>query len=68
MYLAPSDQALLPLAVIDITALHSHRPTAPSLGSAHRPVAARRRVAAVGANIVRLIPGRTRLPFGAGAR
>jgi hypothetical protein len=60
MFIAASDQMLLPLAVIDVSEIRSDRHTA----SPVKPAVKARVVGAVGANIVRLIPGVTRLPLG----
>lgn len=67
MFLAPVDQTLLPLAVIDVSQYHSHRSTRtvhPRATVSRKPSIAKRFVA----NIVRLVPGRTRLQFGLGTR
>ena len=69
MFIAPSDQMLLPLAVIDVSTLHSHRSTHTTRPV--RPAARNRGAAALGAieaNVVRLIPGVTRLPLGVSRR
>lgn len=60
MFIAPSDQMLLPLAVIDVSEFRSDRHTASPVKPAVKPSL----VEAVAANIVRLIPGVTRLPLG----
>lgn len=50
-----------PLAIIDVSIAHSHRPTAPRRPASRRVPTS---IASVGANIVSLIPGVTRLPLG----
>ena len=66
MFIAPADQMLLPLAIMDVSAVRSDRPTAPSENPAHRR--STRVVETIEANIVRLIPGVTRLPLGLSPR
>jgi hypothetical protein len=60
MFIAASDQMLPPLAVIDVSEFRSDRHTASPVKPAVKP----RVIEAFGANIVRLIPGVTRLPLG----
>jgi hypothetical protein len=68
---AQSDQLYLPLVLIDVSEIRSNRPQpkrskAPE--SSSRSSRGSRLVASVRTNIVRLIPGQTRLPFEAAAR
>lgn len=67
MYLASSEGTLLQMAIVDISKDHSHRTTAASRPRARvsrTPSIASRAVT----NVVRLVPGRTRLQFGLGTR
>jgi len=64
MFNAAFETKLLPLAVIDVSEFRSDRPVVTPAKPAARP----RAVKAVEANIVRLIPGITRLPLGRPAR
>jgi hypothetical protein len=69
---APSDPSYLPLVVIDISDLRSDRRRAAPIDEdevvAPRVSRRSRLVRAAKANIVRLIPGATRLPFEPSAR
>jgi hypothetical protein len=61
---APSDQMYLPLLVIDVSTIKSDRRQAPPpVEREPRPSRTAGFMAAVQANVVRLIPGATRLPF-----
>jgi hypothetical protein len=66
MFIAANDQMLLPLVVIDTKTVEARRPTRRS--SKTTVSGARRARASVEANIVRLMPGATHLPFGLSAR
>ena len=59
MYLNYNNQPLpiVPLTIIDVAPLHDAFPQAPAPSRVQRAVASF-------ANVVRLIPGRTRIPFG----
>ena len=66
---APSDQLLLPLVIVDVSEHRSVRAQAKRSAVAESlPSRASRLAASVRANIVRLIPGQTRLPFEPAAR
>lgn len=60
MFIAAADQMLLPLAVIDVSEFRSDRHTASPVKPAVKPSV----IGIIEANIVRLIPGVTRLPLG----
>lgn len=66
MYAASTKGAALQMAIVDISKDHSHRTTAASRprGVSRTPSIASRAVT----NVVRLVPGRTRLQFGLGTR
>ena len=68
---AQSEQLYLPLVLLDVSEIRSERaqrlPSNKAEGSP-RPSLAAGLAASVRANIVRLIPGRTRLPFEPAAR
>jgi hypothetical protein len=61
MFIVPTDQMLFPLITLDVSAFDSSRSTP----SVPRPnvTSATRVVQRVRVNVVRLIPGATRLPF-----
>jgi hypothetical protein len=64
--LAPSPQIPLPLLIVDISSARSERSSARAVDPTGEPVS-RRTAPVVGsatANVVRLIPGVTRLPIG----
>jgi hypothetical protein len=68
---APSEQMYLPLVIVDVSAQRSVRPQPERSIAAEgspRPSRAARIAASVRANVVRLIPGHTRLPFEPAAR
>jgi hypothetical protein len=61
VFVAKDNQALpdSPLVIVDVSAIHEHRPALTEQRPA--PTPGRRR--SIAENVVRLIPGRTRLPF-----
>jgi hypothetical protein len=62
MFIAPADQILLPLAIVDVSELRSERPTVPpTKPAASRPTSL---VETVEARIAGLIPGAGRQPAG----
>ena len=72
---AQSEQLYLPLVLIDVSDIRSERPqpttrskTAESSPRESRPSGVAGLAASLRANIVRLIPGQTRLPFEPAAR
>jgi hypothetical protein len=69
MFIAPADgpNPFLPLSlnIVDVSREHSSRQAAARSSITSR---ARRRVSGTVANLVRLVPGRTHLPLGAGER
>jgi hypothetical protein len=71
---AQSEQLYLPLVLIDVSDIRSERPqptrskTAESSPRESRPSRVAGLAASLRANIVRLIPGQTRLPFEPAAR
>jgi hypothetical protein len=70
---APSEQLYLPLVIVGVSELRSDRPQprpskAESSPRESRPSRVAGLAASVRSNIVRLIPGQTRLPFEPAAR
>ncbi len=65
MFIVTNDQMLLPLAVIDPKTVEIKRPATRDPQDSSR---VSRAFGAIESNIVRLIPGATRLPFGLSAR
>ena len=61
MFVAKDNHALpdSPLVIMDVSAIHEHRPALVE----QRPAPIPRRRRSIVENVVRLIPGRTRLPF-----
>jgi hypothetical protein len=68
MFIAPADQIMLPLATFDASKASSARPTVRHHTIATTSRRSSRRFSKVGANLVRLVPGATHLPFEAAAR
>jgi hypothetical protein len=61
VFIAKANHALPdpPLVIVDVSAIHEHRPALVE----QRPAPTIRRRRNIVENVVRLIPGRTRLPF-----
>jgi hypothetical protein len=61
VFIAKDNHALpdSPLVIVDVSAIHEHRPAL--IEGRTAPTTRRRR--SIVENVVRLIPGRTRLPF-----